>query len=172
MNSYVVQYVQVQNSVCVWRGEDTDWFVKGRLSVYVYTCAIKCEFVCVYACIHFTSAGFPVHSLQIDTVDDGCAAVICFHRPGCFPRLLYYSAANDVALRKKRGNHPSVLLCNIDTLQVKRRGSRFTHKWRKTESEGVQRGWGGALFKGTNIFGVFWISQPCGQIQYPSSHPS
>lgn len=59
--------------------------LSGRV-MCVCTCMMMCvrvqEFVCVYACIHLIPAGFPMQSPQIDTADDGCAAVICFIRLG------------------------------------------------------------------------------------------
>lgn len=51
-------------------------------SSYVCRCmhvlASVCVCLCINACIHFISAGCPVHSPQSDAANDGCAAVICF----------------------------------------------------------------------------------------------
>lgn len=64
------------------------------------------EFVCVYDCIHFISAGFPVQSPPSDTADDGCAAVICFI---CLGVSLASSTTEQPSMKlsgKKGGNHP------------------------------------------------------------------
>ena len=54
----------------------SDWFI------CVCVCMRVRELVCVHACIHFISVGFPVQYAPIDTTDDGCTAVICLIRPG------------------------------------------------------------------------------------------
>lgn len=45
-------------------------------------CQLVCASVCLCVFLHPFPAGFPVQSPQSDTVDDGCAAVICFIRLG------------------------------------------------------------------------------------------
>lgn len=73
-------------------------------------CVCIWEFICVCARIHLIPAGFPLQSLQSDTTDNGCAAVICFIRlSGCFPLLPPVQHSCLHSSQKKRGS-PSVLV--------------------------------------------------------------
>lgn len=121
------------------------WLVcHGRLCVRA--CVCYWGFVCVYACIHLVSAGFPVQSPQSDTADDGCAAVICFICPGVsLASSANSSSSSHLRSCQKMGNHPSVLWCYIHThtpgkkrhlFKLRAVGNGFTNRFSRNTQSG------------------------------------
>lgn len=129
MAQYVVRVqcgVHMTGCVCVYGASKNvllgqkqwgaDWFVKAGC-----VCERARVCLCVHACIHFISAGFPVQSPQSDTADDGCAAVIRFIRLGVSHSrfllpLCYGAAISSAELSETKQSHRSVRLRRIHTL--------------------------------------------------------